>query len=88
VLDHVAREQVLVAERGDWRQRRGGQDQDRARERERLRPPGSAPAGLAARGAEAPDVDGDDQRDRQQLQRVEVPVQLRVVHLRRDCRSL
>ena len=92
VLDHVRREQVVLAEAVEGRDERRQQREHAAARR---RAPGAAPAprppGLLARLREAPDVDAREQRQRHEHQRVGEPVQLRVARVvtrhARDCRN-
>ncbi len=66
---------------------RGGERREQgehgAGEGERLERAGAAAAGLAARRAEAPDVHGREQRERDEHERVREPLDPRVVHRRR-----
>ncbi len=76
VLDHVGREQVLLAQRVDRRGQRDHQRQHPAGEGQRLGPAGAAAARLAPRAAEAAHVDRDHDGQRRQHQRVGQPLQL------------
>ena len=87
VLEHVRREEVVLAEAVERGHERGQERQHRAGERNRLHRAGAAAAGLAARAPKAHDVDRDEHCYRREHQRVGEPVNSGSAHLSLDCRS-
>ena len=97
VLDHVRREEVVLAEAVDRGDERGEQREHPGGEGDRLERPGAAGrttarGGLAAHLEEAPDVDPREQRQRREHGGIREPLDMRMARRfvtghARDCRN-